>query len=276
MWPSLEEDFANPLSPQYLAFEWLSNNGNLNFFSDEKNMQRFVLATFYFSTNGDDWTNKDLWLTDEDECNWYSSNIYLSQCNELGYYRYLELNFNGLSGTIPSELALLSDSLTRIDLMQDEDASAQVITGHMPSELGALALLESISLGENDLSGRIPTEFGKWSLASFLDLKNNNLIDEIPSEIGLLVALSSLNLENNHLSVIPSEIGNLRLLRDLDLARNEFGGSIPKEIGNLVVLTSLDLGNNLIIGTIPTELAGAILLSKSFISGQAIHAIQNA
>jgi hypothetical protein len=276
MWPSLEEDFANPLSPQYLAFQWLSNNGNLNYFSDEKKMQRFVLATFYFSTNGDHWKKKDSWLTEEDECNWYSSNIYRSQCNELGYYRNLELNVNGLSGTIPSELALLSDSLILIDLMQDEDASDQVITGQMPSELGALTLLESISLGENELSGRIPSEIGNWSRASFLDLKNNNLIDEIPSEIGLLVALSSLNLENNHLSVIPSEIGNLRLLRDLDLARNEFGGSIPKEIGNLVVLTSLDLGNNLIIGTIPTELAGAILLSKSFISGQAIHAIQNA
>lgn len=253
VWPSLEEQFYNLLSPQYLAFQWLSGNANLESYTVKKQIQRFALATFYFSTNGDKWKQNDSWLTEEDECSWYSSNTFRSQCNGEGQYRNLELTFNGLSGTIPPELALLSDSLSLIDITQDKDTPNSVIAGQIPPEFGALTLLESVSFGHNQLSGSLPSEIGSWSRATLLDLKHNAFTGEMPSEIGLLVALSSLNLERNWLIAIPSEIGNLRLLRDLDLSRNKFQ-LVPSEIGNLLVLRTLSLANNGIQGSIPSEI----------------------
>eukprot|EP00980_Cylindrotheca_fusiformis_P007639 scaffold1605_cov141-Cylindrotheca_fusiformis.AAC.2 len=263
LWPSLEEAFGDSLSPQYLAFQWLLTNSGIISFTEKKRIQRFVLAVFYFATNGDQWDQSDLWLTEEDECNWYSSNIFRARCNEEGDFNNLELYHNGISGTLPPELALLSSSLIRIDIVQEAE-SRSVLTGQLPSELGALTMLESINLGYNQLSGSLPREIGNWSRASSLDLKHNALVGDIPSEIGLLVALSFLNLEENAFTEIPSEIGNCQLLRDLDLSSNKLL-SIPSEIGNLVVLRNLSVSNNVVQGSIPTEIGNlSALLSLDF------------
>lgn len=71
-------------SPQYRAVEWLSQNLNPpNFTIHSPNfIQRYILAVFYFSLNGDEWTachqsdsvckdNQVHYLSDEHECDWY-------------------------------------------------------------------------------------------------------------------------------------------------------------------------------------------------------------
>ena len=65
---------SDPSSPQYKALRWLSNNTNLDEYSDIQKIQRYVLAVVYYSTNGDGWQQKDGWLTNENECSWFSSN----------------------------------------------------------------------------------------------------------------------------------------------------------------------------------------------------------
>ena len=57
-----------PSTPQYKAFQWLNGNANLKSYSDEQKVQRYVLATLYYSTGGDDWKSNDLWLDHGDEC----------------------------------------------------------------------------------------------------------------------------------------------------------------------------------------------------------------
>lgn len=70
----------NESVPQYQAFDWLSRNSFLSSYSQEQIIQRYAMATFYFSTNGDNWERNDLWLSNSDECYWYSKSIEQEPC----------------------------------------------------------------------------------------------------------------------------------------------------------------------------------------------------
>jgi hypothetical protein len=93
-------------TPQNNALIWLANNTNLNSYSDKKKIQRYTLATLFYSTNGTSWTSNFGWMSDTDECGWSNQ----GSC-ENGDIVGLDLQENNVIGTIPNELALLSDSL---------------------------------------------------------------------------------------------------------------------------------------------------------------------
>ena len=61
---------------------------------------------------------------------------------------------NKLSGTIPSEIGLLSNTLS------NRCFSGNMFTGTLPSELGMLTLAKGFPLHENLFTGTIPT--GKY------------------------------------------------------------------------------------------------------------------
>lgn len=104
-------------SPQYQALKWLEGNANLDDYPDWKRIQRFVLAVFYHSMNGDEWFDNTGWLSDDEECTWLTlTDVEMPLCNEKGEYYSLALLENNLEGTIPIELALLSDSLCKLVL----------------------------------------------------------------------------------------------------------------------------------------------------------------
>jgi hypothetical protein len=104
-----------PSTPQNDALIWLANNTNLDSYSEEKKIQRYVLAVLYYSTNGDRWFDNSGWLSNGDECNWYtlaeSSFCINGSVVELDFYDGDTSRGNNLVGTIPNELALLSHSL---------------------------------------------------------------------------------------------------------------------------------------------------------------------
>ena len=58
---------------------------------------------------------------------------------------------NKLSGTIPTEIGLLSDTLS------NRCFSGNTFTGTIPSELGMLTLAEGFPFHENSFTGTIPT-----------------------------------------------------------------------------------------------------------------------
>ena len=112
------EAIQNSTSPQSLAMEWLvsyhdfvkdSRLGQLRIF------QRYALATIYYATGGGDgdWFNDDGWLyPNKHECNWYSSweeNNGEGACGNGNVVYNLDLSDNGLAGTIPDEINLLSN-----------------------------------------------------------------------------------------------------------------------------------------------------------------------
>jgi hypothetical protein len=96
-----------PSSPQNKALNWLANNNtNLEEYTDDQKIQRYALATLFYSTNGTSWDKKDEWISGFDECRWYNNGT--SLCKS-GSIETLSLWGNNLVGTIPDELALLSN-----------------------------------------------------------------------------------------------------------------------------------------------------------------------
>ena len=98
-------------SPQYAAFQWLQSSVNSGITNQQTLVQRYALASLYYSTYGDKWFNSTGWLSKTDECKWFSSQSGASICDSNGKYTDLDLHGNNLSGTLPLEIVLLSDSL---------------------------------------------------------------------------------------------------------------------------------------------------------------------
>jgi Leucine-rich repeat (LRR) protein len=178
---------------------------------------------------------------------------------------------SGLSGTIPTSLGNLTQ-LTALHLSRNQ------LTGSIPTELGNLSQLTRLDLYGNQLTGSIPTELANLSLLTTLDLSNNTqyvndqqiggLTGAIPTSLGNLSQLTELRLSGNQLTgSIPAELANLSQLTGLSLCCNQFTGSIPTELGNLSQLTNLNLYANQLTGTIPTELGNLSQLTNLELDG---------
>jgi hypothetical protein len=226
-----------PGTPQNMAYNWLVENINIDTYSDKTKIQRYVLATLFYSTNGDSWTANSGWLGNENECGWSGILCTYDSIMEL------MLSDSNLVGTIPGEIGLLSDSLEMLGL------DLNSLTGTIPSTFGMLTSLTDLSLFENKLNGTIPSEIGKLTNLPSLELFNNTLRGEIPSEVGQMVDLRYLYLFNNELSgAIPSEVGGMTVLRTLALDGNDLTGTIPLEVGRMTSLSNLRLYENSLMG----------------------------
>jgi hypothetical protein len=91
-------------SPQNKALNWLASNVKLDSYSNDTKIQRYSLATLFYSTNGNSWYSKINWRSNRLECEWDA--VY---CDENDSIERLSIDFNNLVGTIPNELALLSN-----------------------------------------------------------------------------------------------------------------------------------------------------------------------
>jgi len=246
-------------SPQSMALTWMLSDPNVSSYSVERQMQRFALATFYYTTNGDAWTLNTNWLktdTDNDvhECFWYSQ---VPVCNALQEYIVIELNDNNLVGELPPELAMLT-SLTELHLQKNQ------LQGGIPTEI-ATDLAETmiaLDLQDNLMTEVFPTELGLMTNLNYLWLNSTRdanssgtLFAPIPTEVAFLTNLQEMHLSNNKLSgTIPSEIALLSQLDWITLRGNILSGSIPTELPLLPSLTWLDLAENNLVGEIPIEI----------------------
>ena len=82
--------------PQGKAFQWICNDpfssplvGNDN----DRIIQRYALAVFYYSTNGDNWKINSGWLSDSDECTTFWKGINFCTDGHVGksFYFYCTL-----------------------------------------------------------------------------------------------------------------------------------------------------------------------------------------
>lgn len=191
-----------------------------------------------------------------------------------------------LSGTIPSELGLLS-KLTELDL------STNILHGTLISELGLLTRLRSLHLGENELTGPLSSVLGRLTDLALLDLSNNQqLSGHIPTQLEQLVNLEKLLLYSTILNKsVPSSLcdgidtridcGEIKCsccswydgvscdqgpnilgahykpeettLLNL-LALNGLSSWFPTELGLLTQLTELDVDFGTFFGPLPSEL----------------------
>jgi len=294
--------FLDPSSPQFKAAEFMADLDPFGIrpVSDAYFLRRYALVTFYYATNGDNWTlcgrdavlctgSKYNWLSDTNECNW--EGIFCEENNMLKLILGVGITSKlGLSGTIPEEIGFLT-TLSAIILIESRQVSGGGIGGTIPSSFSRLRDLETIQLNSNSLRGTIHDE---WlanatmlsvlilhdnefdgtintriaSLPSLLKLKLNlNMFTgTIPSEFGSVTSLNSLDLGKNNLTgSVPANLYNVGTLEFLYLDENRLTGSIPPNVGNLTQLNAYELQNNGFTGTIPSTLAKAQTLKKVFL-----------
>jgi len=217
----------DPTSPQSKALSWVLSDPLLRDYSQTRLLQRYTMASLYYSSAGDFWTNKNGWLTGQNECEWYTAESETAVCTAEGLLDQFDLDENNLGGTIPwADLSMLSNQLRVIDFFDNR------IAGTFPSpQMGSFTVLEALDLYSNEFSGTLPTETGLLTSLRYLDVDTNFLTGGIPTEISRLTMLETLWLSNNLLSgSIPTELGRLTNLRNLHLTNNYLTGSMPAEI----------------------------------------------
>lgn len=141
-------------------------------------------------------------------------------------------------GPIPSELGLLQ-SLGTLSI------TTSSISKTLPSEIGNIASLSSLSLDGNQLTGK---HYSKPSKSQTVTLVVS--VGSIPSTLGRLTNLQALSLTRNAFSKqIPHELSNLQALVSLRLYNNQLTGPIISTIGNMTSLFKIDLAWNRLTGT---------------------------
>ena len=243
---------------------------------------RAALVALYHATNGDNWHEDENWLTDAPLDDWHGV-----KTDENGLVVELELEYNNLTGELPTELG----SLTALEFLFIEDNS---LWGEVPHTLIALNRLIAIGFGGNSgLCAPPEPAFQQWlhnieyegptcvrpssppdyrEIAALTALYNatdgdnwrdsTNWLSERPLQYWKGVYINSegriikLRLTRNKLSgPIPSQIGDLKNLQRLELYGNQLSGVIPPELGNLTDLQRLNLSINQLSGAIPSELS---------------------
>jgi len=74
--------------PQRMAMEWILGANNTHLDPDNQRdqiAQRYILATLYYSTLGENWTRSGNFLSSGDECKWYGQSVFCSQDGSVVY-----------------------------------------------------------------------------------------------------------------------------------------------------------------------------------------------
>eukprot|EP00980_Cylindrotheca_fusiformis_P014979 scaffold4106_cov64-Cylindrotheca_fusiformis.AAC.1 len=182
--PGVDISNLNETTPQYRALEWLAYNDTRVLtiwlaYNDTRGLtinddaiellERFSLATFYYSVGGDSLPKFDNdWLTISSHCDWRDVN-----CDEDGRVTALKIYHSKMHGTLPTEIGNLKR-------LRDLNLSLNELVGPIPSEIGNLQQLNRLRLDGNKFSGPIPSEIGHLQQLKHLGLQGNELSGPIP------------------------------------------------------------------------------------------------
>ncbi|KAL3766994.1 hypothetical protein ACHAWU_004492 [Discostella pseudostelligera] len=253
--------FDDPTTPQAQALNWITNedaifpvlcpnqdgigckmNGQMN-----PMVQRYILAVFYFATNGDNWSqcsapddfeseasveaanlecervvtpygvtndrvgdnSSDAWLSPVNECEWGGVACWGADTPNLNLcVDQLDFENDGLSGELITELSVLN-SMRFLLLERGE------IGGTIPAEYSELERLLILDMDFNDLTGSIPEGIYDLSALQQMDLNDNDITGTISTRIGDLSQLAFFQVDHNLLSgTIPSQMGLLTNLSE--------------------------------------------------------------
>lgn len=244
-------------------------------------VQRYVMATLYYATEGETWDVNDLWLTPGvHECEWvgvvcremdipsvtlaekapYQDDILYDDENTVSERMVIDINLpeNNLKGYLPREISGLR-------FLQTLGLWSNQIADELPMQLGNLTNLQRLHLDDNNFEGTIPSTLGLLSEMQDLSLPTNNFRGEIPAEVFELAKLQRLWIYNTQVTgSLPDDASYDRLtsLADLNLKNNKLDGSLPQGIQDLISLQSLDLSSNQFTGPIPTSWKTLVNLNK--------------
>lgn len=246
-----EEVFQNVESPQYQAAKFILDDPYTSQLKTTEALDdRYATIVFYFATDGGSWDNCNFgdtncitgeWLVG-DVCTWFG--VSCDDNGRVASYSFVE--DNGLEGTLPYEMYLLSE-MTSLVIVNN------TINGPLPDAFGENAtLIRSLLLPDNEITGSIPETYLQNSPLEFVDLSNNEFTGLVPTNLGGRNNINELNLSGNSLiGTIPTGISGYENLQLLSLSTNELTGSIPDNVYlGLTNLSVLHLDGNKISGTI--------------------------
>ncbi|CUG78525.1 GP46-like surface antigen, putative [Bodo saltans] len=186
-------------------------------------VNRAALRAFYAATFGPtSWKRK--WIGIENAtatlCLWGAG----LTCDASGMLS-IQLDDNGLSGTLPVELA-------DVQRLRAVSLASNSLSSGLPPQFSAWgSTIRSFAVPNNKLSGSLPSSYSNWSSIEVFSVFSNSLSGELPSPIWPMI-------------------------RSVNLAGNVFTGTIPSEYALWTALTSIRLSKNLLSGTLPASLSG--------------------
>nr|XP_034910464.1 receptor-like protein 14 isoform X1 [Populus alba] len=191
------------------------------------------------------------------------NNSILSILSGFSSLKSLDLSYNKLTG---SGFEIISSHLGKLENL---DLSYNTFNNSIFSHLRGLSSLRSLKLSYNEWTGSITVNgtFFNSSTLEELHLDNTSLPINFLRNIGALSALKILSVAECDLhGTLPAQGWcELKNLKQLDLARNNLGGSLPNCLGNLSSLQLLDISENHFIGNIASSPLTNIL-SLEFLS----------
>lgn len=221
----LDNDSGN--TPQKKAFYWLASQDGVMSMDHTQVMQRYTLATLYYSTNAVStpytenprpWVNAHLWLSNAHACEWDGV-----VCNEKDHIEEINLERNNLTGKLPMELAIVASTLQTLDLTSNQIYMADdmyAVFEHL-TELHTLLLDDNYLLYENGL----PPQFKHMEKLKKMRLSYNLFSGELETDhkvLANLARLTHLEIESNFLSgSLPSVIGEMTNLVYIYMRRND-------------------------------------------------------
>jgi len=289
----------DPTTPQGIAFEWIMDNDlaqvDPNSYLTVK--QRYALAVFYHSTNGDDWLNADGWLSYSNECSW--AGIKCGEDNlvdEIGSEGIFIAN--GLSGEIPSEIKVfesleifqvgnnaiggsIPDVLDQLTQLRLFDVEINLLSGPAYVKLDGLDQLESYRISANKLSGTIDQSIGDIASLRELWMADNQITGSIPNSIGSLTNIETIYLyRNNIVGTLPSSMDQMKKLKELQIFQNFFSGTIPEGFYSNTNLGLMRLDRNQFTGTISDSIGnlnklGDMRIDENLFSGKLPASLMN-
>ncbi|CAB9512276.1 Leucine Rich Repeat [Seminavis robusta] len=171
---------------------------------------------------------------------------------------FLDLGKPGRLASIPSEVGKLTNLATL-------SLNGFQLNAPLPSELALLTNLAYLTLQGNSISGTLPEELSKMSQLEFFNIQSNKLEGKI-LEQGVLHQLNKLwllKISDNLLSgSLPTEVGLWSRLVNLELQNTRISGTLPTELLLLDNLTSLVVMNTSLTGSIPHGLCEKVLLPQ--------------
>jgi Leucine-rich repeat (LRR) protein len=285
------------------AYHWLGQNYNIHTYSISRIIQRFALATFFFSTNGvssnftsmtygrdksvPSWNNSKGWLSDDSECTWYG----LTCINKK--VEYIRLSKNGLSGTVPSQTALLAENLKGLNIGENIVAgsfeeldwmgkltnlveldvhSCNFVFSGVPKGLRALTNLKKLDISYCIFSGSLDSDlFTRMTSLRYLDISGNSFNSPIPTDFPVLPFLEFFYAGYTDLIGDLSFLEKAKSLIEFWADFNpKLSGSIPDAVYGMSNLRSISVSNSALTGTIPSELGHLSKLEQIWFNGNAL------
>jgi len=186
--------------------------------------------------------------SDVSVCKWYGC-----ECNNIDIDIITSFDTPGMlnSQQVPTVIGMLSE----LESLTIDGAS---FVGTLPSELFRLHQLKRMTV-ISSMEDMLPSEIGNLRTLEYLELRENSFDGQIPTELDLLQNLTYLDIsDHKYLTepTIPSEFGNLSSLKKLYMSYNGLRGTVPPELFDLVSLEELYLSGNSLSGSLPlsTEL----------------------